>query len=145
MANQMLRISRTIEAPLERVWQAWTDPDHLRHWFTATSGLETKVIEFNLKPGGKVRLKFYGSKGEYTWTYITISPLKQLVFDIFDTSLPQHRDGVGGICTVDFESVGNRTKVTVSGELPDESMRQMAIKGWGGTLDRLNNYLNKED
>jgi hypothetical protein len=40
--------------------------------------------------------------------------------------------------------MADKTEVTVSGELLDESMRQMIINGWGATLDKLNNFLSKE-
>ena len=147
MADNTLIISRTISAPIERVWQAWTDSDHLKRWFTATDGSETQVIQFDVKPGGKVRLKFPGAAGEYTWTYVKIDEPTELVFDILDFSLPQFGDkGAGGICNVSFKDLGGKTEVTVSGDLAGESeqMRRMAEKGWGGTLDRLNQFISKE-
>jgi uncharacterized protein YndB with AHSA1/START domain len=149
MAGKTVTITRTINAPIERVWRAWTNPDDLMHWFTAKGGAETKVIQFDVKVGGRVRLKFPGAAGEYTWTYVKIFEPRVLVFDILDFSLPQFADqGVGGICNVNFQDLGDKTEVTVSGELPDEmdneSMRKMAIDGWNGTIDKLVKFLSKE-
>jgi uncharacterized protein YndB with AHSA1/START domain len=148
MPDKTVTIEKIINSPIERVWQAWTDPDDMKHWFTAYTGSQTEVIQFDVTEGGKVRLKFSGAAGEYTWTYIKIAKPKQLIFDILDFSLPQFADvGVGGVCNVGFEDLGKKTRVTISGELPDEmnseSMRQMAEQGWGGTLDRLNDYLKE--
>lgn len=146
MADSTVIISKVINAPIERVWTAWTNPEDLQHWFTAYTGVKTQVIQFDVKEGGKVRLKFPGAAGEYTWTYVKINKPTELVFDILDFSLPQFLpDGVGGICGIGFKDLDGKTDVTVSGELPDESMRQMAANGWGSTLDRLNKFLNKED
>jgi|GEM_PF-1024236 len=148
MADNTVTISLIINASIARVWRAWTSPDDLRHWFTAESGVKTEVIQFDVKVGGKVRLKFPGAAGEYTWTYVKIDEPNLLVFDILDFSLPQFADqGVGGICNVSFKDLGDKTEVTVSGELPDEmnneSMRQMAEEGWSGTLDKLENFVKE--
>ena len=146
MADKTVTISREISAPIERVWQAWTNPDDLKHWFTAYTGDTTEVIQFDVKVGGKVRLKFPGAAGEYTWTYVEIDKPNKLVIDIVDYSLPDHQ-GAGGICNIELKDLDGRTRVTVSGELPDDmnndKMRKMAESGWGGTLDRLNNYLRQ--
>lgn len=147
MASKTLTISRTISAPIKRVWHAWIDPDQLKHWFTIDDGSETEVIQFDVKLGGKVRLKFPGAAGEYTWTYIKIDEPNLLIFDILDFSLPQFGDkGAAGVCNVSFKDLGDKTEVTISGELAGEleSMRQMAIRGWSGTLDKLNKFISKE-
>ena len=146
MKDRTVTISRDISAPIERVWRAWTNPDDLKRWFTAMDGSETEVIQFDAKVGGKVRLKFPGAAGEYTWTYLKMDKPNLLVINILDFSLPEFLpDGVGGICDVNFKYLNGKTEVTVSGELPDgmdnEQSRKMAEKGWGGTLDRLSNYL----
>jgi uncharacterized protein YndB with AHSA1/START domain len=139
-------VNRTIQAPIERVWQAWTDPDKLKQWFSSqTDSLE--VIEFDLKPQGKVRLKAPGDAGEYTWTYVKINEPNSLVFDILDYSLPAHPDGVGGTCYLDLKEVANGTEITVSGDLPSESLRekyQKLIRGWDTTLRTLDKFLQKE-
>lgn len=138
-------VKRVVDAPLERTWQAWTVADELKQWFS--SGGEIKVIEFDVKPGGKVRLKFPDSDGEYTWTYVKVNKPNELVFDILDFSLPQYPEGIGGVCHVDFKAVGDKTEINVWGELPDESLReeyQGLVDGWNGTLDDLNKFLSKE-
>ncbi len=146
MANNKLIVSRTINAPIKKVWQAWTDPNHIKHWFTAEDGSETEIIQFDVKASGKVRLKFRGAAGEYTWTYVKIAEPTELVFDILDFSLPQFgNEGAGGICSVRFKDMDGKTEVTISGDLAgkSEKMRRMAERGWGGTLDRLNKFISK--
>jgi len=138
-------VTRLVDAPLERTWQAWTVADELKQWFSARATM--KVIEFNLKPGGKVRLKSPDSAGEYTWTFIKVNKPQELVFDILDFSFPQYPDGIGGICHVDFKAIGNKTEVTVWGELPEpwlHNTQQKEVSGWSGTLDKLSKFLNKE-
>lgn len=149
MKNNTISISRVINAPIERVWRAWTSPDDIRHWFIAKHGLITEVIQMDVKIGGEARLKFPGAAGEYTWTYVEIDKPNKLVIDILDFSFAEYPEGNGGICNIELEDLGGKTRVTISGELPkgmrSESMRKMAENGWGFTLDNLNSYLKESE
>jgi len=146
MSGRAISISREINAPIERVWQAWITPEDIARWFVAEHGLDTEVIQMDVKKGGQARLKFPGSAGEYTWTYVEIDKPNKLVIDILDFSLPQFLpDGAGGKCSIELKDLDGITRVTVSGELPvgmdSENDRKMAEKGWSYTLANLDNYL----
>lgn len=147
MSDRSISISRVISAPIERVWRAWTTPEDIGHWFIAEHGQKTEVIQMDVCVGGKTRLKFPGAAGEYTWTYVEIDKPNKLVIDILDFSFAEYPEGSGGICNIELEDLGAKTRVTVSGELPDnmnnEKGRKMAEAGWGYTLTNLDNYLNK--
>lgn len=139
-------IKRIIDAPQERVWRAWTVADELKQWFSTQTD-ELDILEFDLRPQGKVRFKSSKSSGEYTWTYITLDQPNEIVFDILDFSLPQHPEGVGGVCHVELKAIGEKTELSLWGELPDESLRekyQKMMNGWYATLDKLNNFVTKE-
>ena len=58
-----LLIKRTFNAPRERVFEAWTDPEIIRSWF---GGPETKVTEaaFDAREGGKFRIAMISGEGE---------------------------------------------------------------------------------
>lgn len=47
-----LRLERVIRAPRALVWQAWTDPRHLVHWFTPPP-VKTTECRIDLRPGGE--------------------------------------------------------------------------------------------
>ena len=148
MSNISVSISRDVDFPIDRVWQAWTSPGEIGHWFIAEHGKQTKVIQMDVKVGGKARLMFPGAAGEYTWTFVQIDKPTKLVIDILDFSFPEFQpDGIGGICNIDLEDLGGRTRVTVSGELPkemqNEKSHKMAENGWGYTLNNLDNYLKE--
>jgi uncharacterized protein YndB with AHSA1/START domain len=148
MESSVVSVSREIGAPIERVWRAWTSPEDIGHWFIAGQGLKTEVIQMDVKIGGKARLKFPGAAGEYTWTYVEINKPNKLVIDILDFSFAEYPEGNGGLCDIELEDLDGKTKVTVSGELPEgmrnDKMRKMAQAGWGFTLDNLNKHVIKE-
>ena len=59
-------IKRTLDAPRELVFAAWTDLKHLPHWY-GPNGFTTTIHEMDLRPGGVWRLTMHGPDGrDYT-------------------------------------------------------------------------------
>jgi len=140
-------IKRILDASPERVWRAWTVAGELRQWFSSQTN-DLNILEFDVRPQGKVRFKSSESSGEYTWTYLKLDQPNEIVFDILDYSFPQHPEGIGGVCHVELKAIGEKTELTIWGEVPDESLRQKyaeLMNGWNATLDKLNNFLKKEN
>ena len=57
-----LVLERTLDAPIDLVWKAYTDTDHLKQWF-APKPYEISEIELDLKPGGIFRIRMVGPDG----------------------------------------------------------------------------------
>src|SRR5919201_1317966 len=82
--ERVLRIERTFDAPVERVFQAWTSEEVLRRWLQGMPGWETPTAEVDLRVGGRVRIVMrdpsdgaeVGATGEYT----VVEPPHRLVF-----------------------------------------------------------------
>jgi len=57
-----LILERTLDAPIDLVWRAYTDPEHLKHWF-APKPYEISECELDLRPGGIFRVRMIGPDG----------------------------------------------------------------------------------
>ena len=57
-----LLLERTLDAPVDLVWQAYTNPDHLKRWF-APRPYEITECELDLRPGGIFRIRMVGPDG----------------------------------------------------------------------------------
>ena len=57
-----LVLERTIDAPVELVWKAYTDPEHLKQWF-APRPYQITECDLDLKPGGVFRIRMVGPDG----------------------------------------------------------------------------------
>ena len=57
-----LVLERTLDAPVDLVWKAYTDPEHLKRWF-APRPYEISEIELDLRPGGVFRIRMIGPDG----------------------------------------------------------------------------------
>ena len=63
MTNETdLVLERTLDAPVDLVWRAYTDPEHLKKWF-APKPYEISEIELDLRAGGVFRIRMTGPDG----------------------------------------------------------------------------------
>jgi uncharacterized protein YndB with AHSA1/START domain len=57
-----LVLERTIDAPVDLVWKAYTNPEHLKQWF-APKPYQITECDLDLKPGGIFRIRMVGPEG----------------------------------------------------------------------------------
>jgi len=64
-----VKFEREFEAPIQKVWQAWTDPEQLKKWW-GPNDVTIPECEVDLKVGGKIRIVMEASEamGEYAGT-----------------------------------------------------------------------------
>jgi uncharacterized protein YndB with AHSA1/START domain len=62
MSQYDLVLERTLNAPRDLVWKAWTDPNLLKQWF-APKPYEITEVEMELAPGGVFRIRMVGPDG----------------------------------------------------------------------------------
>jgi uncharacterized protein YndB with AHSA1/START domain len=137
-----ITMTRVFDAPRERVWKEWTEPERFSDWF---GGPEWKVplstVSMDVRPGGVWRLTMFADTGrrEIHWKgeYREVVEPERLVFTITD----QPADGVVvELVTVVLTDLGDgRTEMLFrqsGGTLsPDEYER--AGQGWGGFFDYM--------
>src|ERR1044071_3487231 len=104
-----IRITRVYEAPVQAVWDAWTDPEQVAHWW-GPRGFTLTTHSKDFRVGGTWRYTMHGPDGtdyENVTPYLEIVPLKKLVYDhgASDDRPPLFR------VTVLFSEVPNGTKL----------------------------------
>ncbi|OGC78688.1 MAG: polyketide cyclase [candidate division Zixibacteria bacterium RBG_16_50_21] len=99
--------TRLFDFPRELVFKAWTDPDHLVHWW-GPKGFTNTFHEFDLRSGGIWRFVMHGPNGTYFHNksvFVEIVNPERIVFEHLE---PMHKFQVTAI----FEDLGVKTKVT---------------------------------
>lgn len=141
-------LTRILNAPVDLVWRAWTDPEYLDWFFNpATSSVHPTTVE--LRPGGAWRQHMViDGKTNYVTggIYKEIVPQRRLVFAWGAIGgWPNLDDEYGPEVTVELSAMGERTRMDFQLQLPgqlsepevDAWMTKGIDKGWTGTLDRL--------
>ncbi len=145
-ANDLeLMITRIVDAPRERLFQAWTDPKLLAQWF-APAPLTTTVIELDARPGGVFKAVMRDPGGaEYpcSGVFLKLVENERLVStDAYDAGWqPSPKPFMTTVVT--FEDAGpGRTKYTARARHWTQADLEMHEKmgfpeGWGRCLDPL--------
>lgn len=147
-----LVITRTFNAPRERVWEAWTNPEQVKHWW-GPEGFTAPSAAIDLKVGGKYLLCMRSPEGQDFWntgTYREIVPMERIVCtdsfaDAQGNVVPATHYGMSADfslemdLTATFEDVeGGKTRLTVRyNGVPGGEDRANAIAGWNQSLDKL--------
>ncbi len=134
-----LTIRRTFQAPREKVFHAWMDPETLKKWW-APEGYGTPEAEVDLRVGGRYRLGMRklpdGEVFYLSGAFREISPPERL---LYTWAWEQASMDVGEtLVTIEFREAGPSTEVILKHELfPDEAVREHHNQGWNGCLDKL--------
>ncbi len=146
-----LTITRIFDAPRERVWKAWTDPELTKTWW-GPKYFTAPVSKIDLRVGGKYLNCMRGPDGKDYWstgTYREIVPHERLVVtdsfaDEKGNVVPASHYGMAGdwplelLVTVTLEDEGNKTKMVLRHEgIPAGLMREMTETGWSESFDKL--------
>jgi uncharacterized protein YndB with AHSA1/START domain len=82
-AARTMTIAARFDAPIERVWELWSDPRQLERWWSPPD-YPAKVLEHDLRPGGTVTYVMTGAEGDEFrdwWKVRTVDPPRYLEFD----------------------------------------------------------------
>jgi uncharacterized protein YndB with AHSA1/START domain len=148
-----LVIVREFNAPRDLVWKVWTEGEHIEKWW-GPRGFDTKVVEMDLRPGGKWHYTMVGPDGmEYPVKGVIseiVPPERIVTTDEFgegfedahpDLDLPK-----GIVSTALFEDLGSRCRLilriahsTIEDRKKHEDMGVVA--GWNSSFDCMDEYL----
>ncbi len=138
-----LVITRVFDAPRERVFDAWIDPEQLAQWW-GPNGFTNPVCEIDVRPGGAIRIDMRAPDGTVypmTGAFREIARPKRLIF----TSAALDRAGkplFEVLNTVTFAERGGKTTLTVRARVSKATAEAAPYlegmdEGWSQSLDRL--------
>ena len=129
-----VEVKRHVDAPPERVFDAWFDRENLGRWLFATPDGVMERCEVDARVGGRFQLdeRRGDELAEHRGTYVEIDRPRRLVFD-FDTSLEETPTRV----TVTIDPDGDGSRVTLRHEGVWAGWEDKTRQGWTMILDGL--------
>ncbi len=155
-----LIVTRIIDAPLELVWRAWTDPEHVKRWW-GPKDYTSPTCKIDLRVGGKYVFCMRAPKeqgGQDTYSagvYRKIVPMERLEFSqniadkdgnkIDPTQIGMPPDFPKEMhMVIVFKAKGDMTELTIRVEnAPVGQMFVYALAGWHQSIDKLAESLAK--
>jgi uncharacterized protein YndB with AHSA1/START domain len=147
MANQTdttpsLQVRRTIRAPQQRVYDAWTQTAELSAWH-APGPLTVSHAELDVRPGGAYRIHMRepdGKEHRVTGVYREVDPPRRLVYTwSWEGDHPVKDSEV----TIEFNPKGDATEVVLTHRIKHDAERVNHEKGWTAIMDKLESHFSR--
>lgn len=139
-------IARVFDAPRERVFDAWTNPEHLPRWF-GPKGFTVTTHELDVRVGGRWRYVFHGPDGTNWDSRMVFLEVKRPELLVFEHGADRDDDPGRFRTTITFDQQSNgKTVLTLRQLHPTKEQRDQGI-AFGAvefgyqTLDKLAAHL----
>ncbi len=135
MGNTKITVEATIAAGAEKVWDAWTKPEHITKWNFAADDWHCPKAENDLRVGGKYSARMEAKDESFGFDF-------EAVYDeVIDQEKITYTMSDGRQATTDFENLGDTTKVTTTFDAENENDIEMQKAGWQAILNSFKNYV----
>jgi uncharacterized protein YndB with AHSA1/START domain len=132
-----LTLKRRLNAPAEKVYAAWTQPEQIAKWFGPSDTSKVLRAETDVRVGGRYTLAFRTEDGEehhVSGIYREVKPNEKLQFTWAWRSTPERES----LVTILIKPDGDGSMLTLMHEqFFDEAARDRHEWGWTGTLNKL--------
>ncbi len=133
-----LRIRHTFAALPAKVFEAWTQPEHLKRWWGMDDSYTTPIAEVDLRVGGRYRLAMKPPDSDDLFvvggTFQEVTPPHRLVY----TWAWENTDEPETIVTVVFSERDGATEVVLThGPFEAAPRKDEQVAGWEGCLTQL--------
>ena len=133
-----VRIERVLPAPIEVVFEAWTDPARMAEWLSPVGHAE---VEVDPRVMGRFKVSMIGetTRIEHTGEYLVVNPPNELSFtwqSLYTGSEPS-------VVTVLFEAEGDETRIVLTHSRLPESQVHPHTLGWEAMIMRLAGLLDR--
>jgi len=134
MEKQLITVSAVVQAPLKKVWETWTKPEHIVKWNNASDDWHTPSATNNLRVGGKFTSRMEAKDGsmgfDFEGIYDVVEPMKKIAYTMAD----------GRKVTISFEKKDLETKVTESFNPENTHTLEQQRAGWQSIMDNFKKY-----
>jgi uncharacterized protein YndB with AHSA1/START domain len=132
--KQKITVETTVHAPVEKVWEYWSAPEHITKWNNASSDWHSPRSENDLRTGGKFSTRMEAKDGSMGFDFGGVYD------DVRINELIDFTMGDGRKVTVSFAGEGDETKIVETFEAEDTHSIEMQRGGWQAILDNFKKY-----
>jgi uncharacterized protein YndB with AHSA1/START domain len=129
-----ISVEALVNAPLEKVWNCWSDPLHITKWCFASDDWHAPKAENELEVGKTFKTTMAAKDGSFSFDfggkYTTVEYGKRISYVLED----------GRQVDITFEQLGDSVKVTEDFDAESEHSIEMQKGGWQAILDNFKKY-----
>lgn len=134
MDRKSITVTTVVNAPLEKVWKAWTEPEHIVQWAFAQDDWEAPAAENDVRTGGRFKTvmaaKDKSTSFDFAGTYTNVNGHEVIEYDMDD----------GRHAAIRFEEVPEGVKITETFEMENENSEELQRSGWQAILENFKKH-----
>jgi uncharacterized protein YndB with AHSA1/START domain len=134
MATTKITVEATINASIQKVWEAWTQPKHITKWNFASDDWQCPSASNDMRPGGKYSARMEAKDGSFGFDfeaiYDEVISYKKITYTMTD----------GRAATTLFTDLGGRIKVSTTFDAEQENSIELQQQGWQAILNNFKKY-----
>lgn len=127
-------VKTTVNAPVEKVWKYWTEPEHITQWNQASDDWHSPHATNNLFAGGDFIVRMEARDGSFGFdfggVYDEVSVHEKIAYTMGD----------GRRVSVDFQGKNNETEIIETFDAESQNPVEMQQQGWQAILDNFRKY-----
>lgn len=131
----MITVKNTIDAPISKVWEFWTLPEHITKWNTPSPDWHTPYAENDVQEGGKFKSTMAAKDGsmsfDFEGEYTLVKQNEAINYVITD----------GRKVEISFKQTPNGVEVVESFDPETENSEEMQRGGWQAIMDSFKSYV----
>lgn len=137
-AKTNITVETIVNAPVQKVWQAWSNPEDIMHWNNASDDWHTPRATNDLRPGGSFSWRMESKDGsmgfDFAGIYDKVVPNEMIEYTIGD----------GRKVKITFSGNDMTTKVSETFETENQNPAEMQKTGWQAILDNFRKYVESK-
>lgn len=130
-----ITVETTVNAPIETVWECWTDPRHIPGWAFAADDWGAEALTNEVQEGGSFKTRMFAKDGSFEFdfegTYTEVKQHKLLAYSMSD----------GRKVHITFEEVPEGVRITETFDPENENLVEMQKEGWQSFLNNFKKYV----
>lgn len=131
----MITVQTTINASIEKVWDFWTLPEHIKKWSFASLDWHTPYAENDLREGGKFKSTMAAKDGsmsfDFEGEYTLVKQNEAIEYVMAD----------GRKVEISFNEIPDGVEIIESFDPETQNSEEMQRGGWHAILDNFKSYV----
>ncbi len=137
--SEKITVQAVLAVDRKKVWEYYTDPQHMMHWNVPSADWECLRAENDLRKGGQLFVRMEARDGSFGFdfdaVYETVRPEQLLNYTLTD----------GRNVAVSFDVLGAQTRVSICFDTEPQNCPEMQRQDWQAIVDRFKSYVETNE
>jgi uncharacterized protein YndB with AHSA1/START domain len=134
----MIIVKTSVNAPLKKAWEYWTQPQHIINWNFASDDWHCPKAENNLNIGKEFSYTMATKNGEMSFDF------QGIYTNINEFTLIEYEISDGRKVIISFKEIENNVEITESFEPENIHPEELQQQGWQAILDNFKKYVESK-